>query len=66
MFQRDTTNADGTMVLNVINTKWRIDLVSRPFTDDEMIGYFLLSVISSNLFEMSTTVIKFCILLSVL
>lgn len=63
---RDTTNADGTMVLNVINTKWRIDLVSRPFTDDEMIGYFLLSVILSNLFKMSTTVIKFCILLSVL
>ena len=63
---RDTTNADGTMVLNVINTKWRLDLVSRPLTDDEMIGYFPSSVISSNLFEMSTTVIKFCILLSVL
>lgn len=63
---RDVTNADGTMVLNVINTKWRIDLVSRPLTDDEMIGYFLLSVILSNLFKMSTTVIKFCILLSVL
>lgn len=37
---RDTTNADGTMVLNVINTKWRIDLVSRPLTDDEMVDFY--------------------------
>lgn len=37
---RDVTNADGTMVLNVINTKWRIDLVSRPLTDDEMIDFY--------------------------
>lgn len=37
---RDTTNADGTMVLNVINTKWRIDLVSRPLTEDEMIDFY--------------------------
>lgn len=37
---RDITNADGTMVLNVINTKWRIDLVSRPLTDDEMIEFY--------------------------
>lgn len=37
---RDVTNADGTMVLNVINTKWRIDLVSRPLTDDEMVDFY--------------------------
>lgn len=37
---RDTTNADGTMVLNVINTKWRLDLVSRPLTDDEMVDFY--------------------------
>lgn len=37
---RDVTNADGTMVLNVINTKWRIDLVSRPLTDDEVVDFY--------------------------
>lgn len=37
---RDTTNADGTMVLNAINTKWRIDLVSRPLTEDEMVDFY--------------------------
>lgn len=37
---RDTTNADGTMVLNVINTKWRIDLVSRPLTEDEIVDFY--------------------------
>lgn len=37
---RDTTNADGTMVLNVINTKWRIDLVSRPLTEDEVVDFY--------------------------
>ena len=37
---RDVTNADGSMVLNVINTKWRIDLVSRPLTDDEMVDFY--------------------------
>lgn len=37
---RDATNADGTMVLNVINTKWRIDLVSRPLTDDEVVDFY--------------------------
>ncbi len=37
---RDTSNADGTMVLNVINTKWRIDLVSRPLTEDEQIDFY--------------------------
>lgn len=37
---RDTTNADGTMILNVINTKWRIDLVSRPLTEDEVVDFY--------------------------
>lgn len=37
---RDTTNADGTMVLNVINTKWRLDLVTRPLTDDETVDFY--------------------------
>lgn len=37
---RDVTNADGTMVLNVINTKWRIDLVSRPLTEDEQVDFY--------------------------
>ena len=37
---RDVTNADGTMVLNVINTKWGIDLVSRPLTDDEVVDFY--------------------------
>lgn len=37
---RDTTNADGTMVLNVINTKWRLDLVTRPLTEDEEVDFY--------------------------
>lgn len=37
---RDTTNADGTVVLNVINTKWRLDLVTRPLTDDEVVDFY--------------------------
>lgn len=37
---RDVTNADGTMVLNVINTKWRIDLSTRPLTEDEVVDFF--------------------------
>lgn len=37
---RDTTTADGTMILNVIGTKWRLDLVSRPLTDDEVVDFY--------------------------
>ena len=37
---RDTTNADGTMVLNVIATKYRLDLVTRPLTEDEIVDFF--------------------------
>ena len=28
------------MVLNVINTKWRLDLVTRPLTDDEVVDFY--------------------------
>lgn len=37
---RDTTNADGTMILNVISTKYRLDLVTRPLTEDEIVDFF--------------------------
>ena len=37
---RDVTNADGTMVLNVINEKYRLDLVTRPLLQDEVIDFF--------------------------
>lgn len=36
---RDTT-ADGTMILNVVSQKYRIDLVTRPLTSDETIDFF--------------------------
>lgn len=37
---RDVTNADGTMVLNVVSTKYRLDLVTRPLTQYEIIDFF--------------------------
>lgn len=37
---REVTNANGDMILNVINTKWRIDLVTRPLTDDEVVDFY--------------------------
>ena len=37
---RDTTTADGKMILNIISTKYRLDLVTRPLTDDEVITFF--------------------------
>lgn len=37
---RDTTTADGKMILNVISTKYRLDLVTRSLTDDEVIDFF--------------------------
>lgn len=37
---RDISNADGTMILNVIATKYRIDLVTRPLTEDELVDFF--------------------------
>lgn len=37
---RDVTNANGTMVLNVIATKYRLDLVTRYLTSSEMVDFF--------------------------
>ncbi len=37
---RETTNANGTMVLNVINQKYRLDLATRPLTQDELIDFY--------------------------
>ncbi len=37
---RDATNADGTMVLNIINQKYRLDLATRPLTQDELIDFY--------------------------
>lgn len=37
---RDTTTADGKMILNVISQKYRIDLVTRPLTADETKDFF--------------------------
>lgn len=46
---RDVTNADGTMILNVIATKWRLDLVTRPLTEDELVDFFSQIIISPTL-----------------
>lgn len=37
---RETTNANGDMILNVINDKYRLDLVTRPMTDVEVRTFF--------------------------
>lgn len=37
---RDLSNADGTMVLNIIGKKYRIDLSTRPLTEDELFDFF--------------------------
>ena len=37
---RDTTTANGKMILNVIATKYRLDLVTRALTRDEMVDFF--------------------------
>lgn len=37
---RDTTTADGKMILNVISTKYRLDLVTRQLTRDEVVDFF--------------------------
>lgn len=37
---RDTTTADGKMILNIISQKYRLDLVTRPLTQDETIDFF--------------------------
>ena len=37
---RDTTTADGKMILNIISTKYRLDLVTRQLTRDEVVDFF--------------------------
>ena len=37
---RDVTNANGDMILNVVNTKFRLDLVTRPLTEDELVDFY--------------------------
>lgn len=37
---RNTTNANGDMILNVINDKYRLDLITRPLTDEEVVTFF--------------------------
>lgn len=37
---RDTTTADGTMILNVIAQKYRLDLVTRNLSRDEVVDFF--------------------------
>lgn len=37
---RDVSNANGDMVLNVINEKWRLDIVTKPLTQAEMVQFF--------------------------
>lgn len=37
---RDVTTASGKMINNVIATKYRLDLVTRPLTDDETVDFF--------------------------
>lgn len=37
---RDTTTADGKMILNIISTKYRLDLVTRQLTRDELVDFF--------------------------
>ena len=37
---RDVTNANGKMILNVVSTKYRLDLVCRHLTDEEFIDFY--------------------------
>ena len=37
---RDTTTADGRMILNIISQKYRLDLATRPLTQDEQLDFF--------------------------
>ena len=37
---RNTTNANGNMILNVINDKYRLDIMTRPLTDEEVVDFF--------------------------
>lgn len=37
---RDVTNANGDMILNVVNDKWRIDIVTIPMKKNDYINFF--------------------------
>lgn len=37
---RETQNANGTMILNVINNKFRLDILTRYLTSSEMVDFF--------------------------
>ena len=37
---REVSNANGDMILIVVNDKYRLDLVTRPMTDDEVVDFF--------------------------
>lgn len=37
---RETTNGNGDMILNIINDKYRLDLVTRVLTDEEVAEFF--------------------------
>lgn len=37
---RDTTTADGHMILNIISQKYRLDLATRQLTRDEVVDFF--------------------------
>lgn len=37
---RDAANANGDMIYNVINDKYRIDIVTRPLTDEEVVTFY--------------------------
>lgn len=37
---REVSNANGDMILNIVNDKYRIDLVTRPMTADEVVDFF--------------------------
>ena len=37
---RETQNANGTMILNVINTKYRLDILTRYLSSSEMVDFY--------------------------
>ena len=37
---RDVTNANGDMILNVVNDKYRLDLTTTYMSEDELISFF--------------------------
>lgn len=37
---RETSNANGDIILNVINDKYKLNLVTRPLTDNEVVEFY--------------------------